>query len=443
MTLIQIYEHIFQLAGWKADTNGVARIAVGDDNDPVMLDGKTIVLPTREHLANPEPDRKIIFHPLAEQSDRGESKIITKLKRSINVVMSMRFGELGKELLSIVADPAQQKRLNPAQMEVILGIREADAKTVSNWDNTIRKTLSSNVDKYFINVHLRRGGEYQGQSYARVALVVFPYYRELKSEKGGDVGSIRKKDHDTFMQVYRAILPEVDIPEAYNYGYSGAIAPFLFALLKSTKKIADRFNEIVDLFGDLLANGDVMRCDVDWDSALHDTDKLSSLIRQIPMQEGNDGVLQPMPQVQQAQAPGPVAPVAAQMPYPQAPQQPYAAPGYPQPYMAPAMQPVPVEDPYSPKGLSFKKLMAANPAIAQAPNLLGSQLAYKAAAEAARAGYQPYPQQGYPQAPYGYPQPQYAPQGHPQQPYPPQAYPQQPYPQPPYAQQPQQRPPWM
>lgn len=440
MTLIQIYEHIFQLAGWKADSQGVARIAVGDDNDPVLMDGKIIVLPTREHLMNPEPDRKIIFHPLAEQSDRGESKIIAKLKKSINVVMSMRFGELGKELLSIVADPTQQKRLNPAQMEVILGIREADAKTVSNWDNTIRKTLSSSADKYFINIHLRRGGEYQGQSFARVALVVFPYYRELKSEKGGDVGAIRKKDHDTFLQVYRAILPEVEIAEAYNFGYSGAIAPFLFALLKSTKKMADRFNEIVDLYGDLLANADAMRCDTDWDSALHDTEKLSGLIRQIPMQEGNDGVLQPMPQVQQVQAP----PVPAPVQYPQPVQTPpYAPQGYQQPYQQPYPAPAPVEDPYSPKGLSFKKLMAANPAIAQAPNLLGSQLAYKAAAEAAQAGY------GYPQQPpYGYPQQPYPPQGYPpqqpypQQPYPPQGYPQQPYPQP-YAQQPQSRPPWM
>lgn len=430
MTLNQIYEHIFQLAGWKADSQGMARIAIGDDNDPVTLDGKTIVLPTREHLMNPEPDRKIIFHPLAEQSDRGESKVISKLKKSINVVLSMRFGELAKELLSIVADPSQQKRLNPAQMEVILGIREADPKTVSNWDNTIRKTLSASADKYFINIHLRRGGEYRGQSYARVALVVFPYYRELKSEKGGDIGAIRKKDIDTFQQVYRAIFPEIEIAEAYNYGYSDAIAPFLFALLKSTKKMAERINEIVDLFGDLLANPESIRCDVEWDKPLHDTDTLAALIRQIPMQEGNDGILQPMSQPREVVQP-------PMQPPPQAyPQQQYHQQPYPPQYQQPT--PAPAEDPYGPKGLSFKKLMASNPAIAYAPNLLGGQLAQKAAAEAARAGYQPYPQQGYPQQ-YGYPQPPYPQQGY--QPYPPQGYPS--HPQPQYAPPTLQRPPWV
>lgn len=382
MEIIEIYKHVFKFCGWVADENGYARTSSGDE--PIILNGKMIALPTAEHLRNPDPTRKVIFHPFSEFASRGESEIIKKMKSSVNMMLAVRFGFLARELMSIVADPKQQKGLSPEQLDVIVGIKEVDQKAITNWNARNIAFIKAGSDRGFLNIHLRRGGEYQGESFARVGLTVFPYYRTL-SEETVKLEGIRKGDIETFLQVYRAVFPEISIPEAYNFGYSGQIAPFCSALLLTGRKIALRLNEIVDLYGDRIANKEDIVTDLEWFTPLMDTEAVSAQIRSIPMQEGNDGELIPMPQT--VAAPASAEPIVNQNISQSAPQ-PYSYGQNASPYGGTAPPP-PQETAMTSKGLSFKKLMQLNPSLSNSPNLLGPDLAQRAYVDSQR----PYAQQ--------------------------------------------------
>lgn len=443
--ILSIYKSILKFAGLEADSQGFIRLVGDDSKDQFLVNGKALVLPTDEQLRKMDTSQKMVFHPLAESTIRGESPVIQKLKDTINTNLGLRFGYLGQELIRIVSSTAIQQRLNPEQAEVIIRIRDADDTSIVNWNGVLRQLVVKRPTRGFLNVFLRRGGDYQGQKYSRVGITTFPFYKELQAGEQ-DVAKIRKKDIPTFIQIHQAIFPEIDVDEAYNFGFRGQVAPFLCTLLITAAKLAFRMNEMVDMFKDYFEDADMIRSDVSWLSAIENADDLTALIRRIPLQEGNDGSLIPTESVQTAsspaaiptnqavptppvpvpQAPAPVAPPqqAWQAPQPQAQWQ------APQPAQAPAQS-----DMYTSRGLNFKAVMATNPAVAYGPNTLAPQLDAKARAEQMQAwqqaqmqamqagqqmppGYYPpnMPPQMYPQGmPQGYPQgyPQQMPPGYP------------------------------
>ena len=437
--ILSIYKSILKFAGLEADSQGFIRLVGDDSKDQFLVNGKALVLPTDEQLRKMDTSQKMVFHPLAESTIRGESPVIQKLKDTINTNLGLRFGYLGQELIRIVSSTAIQQRLSPEQAEVIIRIRDADDTSIVNWNGVLRQLVVKRPTRGFLNVFLRRGGDYQGQKYSRVGITTFPFYKELQAGEQ-DVAKIRKKDIPTFIQIHQAIFPEIDIDEAYNYGFRGQVAPFLCTLLITSAKLAFRMNEMVDLFKDYFEDADMIRSDVSWLADIENADDLTALIRRIPLQEGNDGSLVPTESVQTATSPAaiptnpsvPTPPVPVpQAPAPVAPpQQAWQAP-QPQwqaPHPAPAQAPAP-SDMYTSRGLNFKAVMATNPAVAYGPNTLAPQLDARARAEQMQAWQQAQMQamqSGQQIPPWYYPPnmpPQMYPQGMPQG-YPP-GYPQQ------------------
>ena len=435
MEILDLYRSILKFAGLEADAQGYVRFIGDDSKDQFLVNGKALVLPTDEQLRTMNTAQKMAFHPLAESTIRGESPVIQKLKDTINTNLALRFGYLGQELIRIVSSTAIQQRLTPEQAEVIIRIKDADETTIVNWNNTLRQMVLKRPTRGFLNVFLRRGGDYQGQKYSRVGITTFPYYKELLTGEQ-DVSKIRKKDIPTFIQIHQAIFPEIDIDEAYNYGFRGQVAPFLCTLLITSAKLAFRMNEMVDLFKDYFEDKEMIKSDVSWLSDIENADALAPLIRRIPLQEGNDGVLvlTEQPQAAPVAVAAPAIPVAP-VPVPQAPVAPQVPPAptwqQPQPpqwQAPPVAAAAPPPDMYTSRGLNFKAVMATNPAVAYGPNTLANQLDAKARndqmlawqqaqMQAMQQGQMPpgYPQQGYPQQmPPGYPQ-GYPQQGYPQQ----------------------------
>lgn len=426
-----IYKSILKFAGLEADKEGYIRLVGDDSKDQFLVNGKALVLPTDEQLRSMS-SQKMAFHPLAESTIRGESLVIQKLKDTINTNLGLRFGYLGQELIRIVSSTAIQQRLNPEQAEVIIRIKDADDTTIVNWNNVLRQLVLKRPTRGFLNIFLRRGGDYQGQKYSRVGITTFPFYKELQSGEQ-DVAKIRKKDIPTFIQIHQAIFPEIDIDEAYNFGFRGQVAPFLCTLLITSAKLAFRMNEMVELFKDYFEDADMIRSDVSWLSDIENADNLSSLIRKIPLQEGNDGSLVLSEQPQSSTSPAavptnlatPVPPTPVAPPTPQQVQQPWQAPQpqWQQPTSPTSVQSQPVPEMYTPRGLNFKTVMATNPSVAYGPNTLATQLDAKARAEQMQAWQQAQMQaiqqgmmaQGYPpnMLPLGYPQPGMMPPGYP------------------------------
>jgi hypothetical protein len=191
------------------------------------------------------------------------------------------------------------------------------------------------------------------------------------------------------------IFPEIDVPEAYNYGSSSNTAPYLDALMKTSLKIVMRLADLCELYKPFIKGlGDEdLIFDSDWVEAFDNLDALRAEIRQIPMQAGNEGkaaVEAAAPAVAQA----PVAPgqLAAPAALPQAapvvqhaPGTPGALPwqhiqnrqavpaqypaGYPPAYPGvPAAGGVPPKPVAGKGGLDFQSLKAAVPGLAAIPS---------------------------------------------------------------------------
>ena len=446
MELLDIYKSVLSFANLYADDNGYVRSKT--DKSQFLVKDKALVLPTPEQLRGFNGEQKIVFHPLAEDTIRGESPVLQRLTFCINIRLTEVLGAVGMELLKIVGSPALQTRFTPEQTNVIVGIQEADNQSITNLALVMGELFKTKPDRAFVNIHLRRGGVYKEKKYSRVGLSVFPFYRDLK--EGVKIDKIRKKDYPTYIQLHEAILPGLDIPEEYNHPHNGNMAPFFCTLMSTAANIALRLNEIVELFKDEIGSdyNDYV-FDTEWLSSVQNVDNLGSMIRSVPVQEGNNGELEvtgnapqtPPPVAVQAPVYTPPVPVAPQAPAPAGPPLGY---GYPVP--APVAQSQ-AESPYTERGIKFGSIVASNAAAAYAPNMMAPVLNAQAQAEALRQwqeqqirqwgfipqqGQQPGfpppgygPQPGYPAPPQGYQQPGFPPPGYPQQPgFAPPGYPQ-------------------
>ncbi|MGI9212595.1 MAG: hypothetical protein ACR2HF_08990 [Methylococcaceae bacterium] len=423
--LLKIYTDVLAFAGIKVDDNARVYTLVNDEKQYVMVGGLPIVLPTETHLRTANIKEKLIFHPLSENIlKQGEPEIVQKLRKFINIRLNYTFGILAQSLLVLAASEKLHPQLTPDQTELMITLKSADNTMVKHWSEIMNKTFSQK--KSFVDIYVRYGGTYKEQRYFRIGVTSFPVYEELKPEKGPLFGvQVRNKDRETLRELYRFILPGIDVSEQYSFGSNSNTAPYLDALMHSAMNVASRFNTIIDQYQEYIiteSSGitlEQLKFSSDWVDAFEDLDALLPAIRRIPAQL----VTEEAPVA--APPPAPVypltPPVAAPLPSPATPQ-------------APATESQGLQ--YTSHGLDFKSLVRQQPTLAMnmpmgpmgypGPMPMGGP--YIPPPPGYPPGYQPSrptaPQAPYPQPypPAQYPQPQY-----PQQPYPQPQYPQ-PYP---------------
>lgn len=345
--LLNIYRSILKYSGLEADADGLISAVIDGKKQPSLIDGVRMVLPTDHHLRTFMKNEKIVFHPFTENILRGESEIIQKLKLTINVKLNYTIATIGQNLLNLVASPEFHSRLNPEQMEIMTCIKDCDEKAVVNFIQVMVNGSKSKVDRLFANIYLKRGGTVHGKRYSRVGIVSFPFYEDLINNK---VEKVRVKDVETYKQLFKFIFPDIDEPDCYNYGSNSQVAPFLDALMKSSCNIASRLNDILLTYKDFIDNHEELMFDSDWVEAFENLDDLSSEIRKIPVQYGNDGSISTATELPATPMP---VPVPVQQQPVQAPQQ------YPQNNVAPVQQQAP-QVPRTARGLSFSALTGAN-----------------------------------------------------------------------------------
>lgn len=358
--LQEIYRSILRFAGMEADAQGYISTAIEDKRLPAFIEGLRMVLPTDNHLRSFNPKEKIIFHPLTENILRGESEIIEKLKKVINIRLNYTIGVVGSSLLSLVASPERHHKLSPEQAELLTSIADCDDKSITNFISVMVSSMKVDPERVFANVYLKRGGTYQGKRYSRVGIVTFPMYEQLLADK---VDKIRVKDKETFRQLFNFIFPGLDDAESYNFGSDSHIAPYLEALMRTSANIASRLNDILLMYKDYIDNAEGIMFDPEWMEEFQDLASLAPEIRKVPVQFGNEGAI-----------PGQEKAPEKQIQYvaPAQPMQPQYQPQY-QPQMAPIAPPIP-EVRKTSRGLDFQSVLATQPGIAHAPNPLANQL---------------------------------------------------------------------
>lgn len=375
MNLIKLYESILGCAGMATDADGfVSAIGPGGKLSPALMDGKRIVLPTKLQLTSQDMQNRVRFHPLSENTLRGESDVIIKLRQLMNIRLNYTLAALGNNLLNIIGSVAEHHKLTPDQHELLSAVKDVDQKTLDAFADIIVGAIKDKPDRFLVNIFLKRRSIIKAKTWGRGGIVTFPLYEELKgeNEKVGGV-KLRAKDRTALIQLYDYMLPGIDQAEEYNRGSDSDVAPYLDALMKTVLGVASRINDILVLFGDKIDLGDELLFNADWVETFDNLGTMRQQIRDIPMQAGNEGSVKPGEgDTSLSGAPAP-APVSSPFMYTTPPQT-FQAPAV-YPWQAPSMgnpatQPPAVVE--TSRGANFDSYMRNNPHIAAAaasPNM--------------------------------------------------------------------------
>lgn len=403
MELLAHYKSFIEtVPGTIVDERGHVLAETAEGLKPVIHEGKEVVLPTPEFLANPDWNKQMPFHPMCESIARGESDIIHLCQKLVRLSLWDRFVSVATTLLLIAADQSLQAKLTPSQQKYLSPIKDADATTLENFQKIIAKSrhdYSDGQDRRILAVFLRRGGTQNGQQYSRMFVVKFPLYEALcKAEEAKDAKdrkvfdvALRVKDIPILKALHETIFPGDD--SVYTIGTNSNLAPYYTALLNGYANMARQLNNVMKPF--IKASPSLKLIDLSWDEG----DNLTAFrnkIPPLPHNEGNDPVADPNvagTPVQQPPAPPVAQPMQQQAPVNNIPPHWQSAP------MQQYQNPVPQQQPQQqPQSTTPTATIGSSKPQHQAP-------AKTSWSELAKSGAVPQPQPPMPQG-YGYgPQP--------------------------------------
>lgn len=370
MKIIDFYKKVLSTGGLIADKEGNVSATMKGNTIPFTVEGKRMVLPTREALADPDWSNRMVFHPLSENILKDESKVMAKFRKAINTKLNFVLTGLVGDLLILITSVAEHKDLTPDQAKLLTKCKGADEKTFDAFKSITSKIVLADKDKSFIHMFLKRGAVLDEKKFSRGAIITFPLYNELvkypelpKEERNVFGVKIRNTDRTVLMSLLEYILPGIEKPGSFSRGSDSDIAPSLDALMRGLLSIAANINQTVDEYSTYLGKGNDYKYNDEWVSVFDNLAQLTPEIRAIPMQAGNEGqpIKQTAPVVPQQSLQ--VAPAAIGMP-------PLVAPAVQQ--YQPQMQQVHTAPPKtSSGGLDFAALVRGNPMMAAATAPMG------------------------------------------------------------------------
>jgi hypothetical protein len=263
------------------------KFPVGDgeySEKPCTSNGKRLTLPTDALIRNGKWEGLLAFHPLSENLLRGESEVLKFIRTMVRFRLSSTASQLFAELMGIAADPSRHKDLKPTQAEFLKSVQHANDKT-ETIVNT--KLLTRHFDD-LLNIYLKRGGQFKGEEYRRVAAVSFPIWDELKS-KGKmiydiDCGSVKNKK--TIASLFEFIFPKTDDQNYWSAASNETVAPYFQALMQCYAKVAKHLNSIVKKYKKHLQYPEMLTIPLDWEDGLQHLSDWKALIAPLPGNEG-------------------------------------------------------------------------------------------------------------------------------------------------------------
>lgn len=289
MRLLKLYEAILKYCAMVAGPDGKIDVSFGESRKPCMIDDKRLALPTKDNLRADPSEKLIIFHPLREYIDRGESIVVRKMRHHINIRLNFAVYALASQLFTLIADTARHDQLTPEQRELLLQVQGVDATTNKRLVEYVTKGYKGHETRYFVNIYLKRAGVYQGQKHARVGVTTFPFFDLLKDES---VKTSRISDRQTFKQMLEFIFPgSSDSGEEWNSFSDSRNAPWLECLMKTSIRLTDRINELARLYKDFISSPEDIVFESEWVDDFDNLESYQGDIMSIPTQHGNEGTL--------------------------------------------------------------------------------------------------------------------------------------------------------
>lgn len=272
-----------------SEQDPIWRYDLGGTLSPVTVSDAMLVMPYPALLEKGDFTNAIAFHPLSENIVRGESPVIRRLRRLINLRVTTAVMTLLNTMVTIASTPKLQEMMDVEDTKFLDVLKDADEKTVSLLASISRK-LDDDGDNRIIRTYLKRGGTFKGKKYSRVAVVSFPIMAAANTDDGKIFGvKMSKAQKRTILAGLEYILPgcseEKDNP--YSYGSDSSVAPFFDSLMNSFLLIAKAINKVAKPLQKYVSDLDDVIIPIDWKGMLKELDKLSL---EIPPLSGNEGV---------------------------------------------------------------------------------------------------------------------------------------------------------
>lgn len=299
MKLIELYEHILNYSGVYADPDGTTKIVLEGNVQPCLVNEKQLMLPHDFVLKKP-PENIIVFHPFNEYVNRGESDIVRKLRRMINIRINLGIMTLADKLLQLLESASDHKHLSPQQRELVTSVKgkfkpaSGESELRAKLASFATKIFVETPDSVFLNIYLKKSGTFKGEKHARVGVVSFPFYEAL-----ADYNGFTKDQKETILSLFEFIFPgSKDDAESYN-GYSDSMGcPWLDCLLKTSYNMVSRMTELTSLYKDFIEKMNEegipssLIFDREWVDEMDNLEKYQKEILLIPTQAGNEGIVE-------------------------------------------------------------------------------------------------------------------------------------------------------
>ena len=301
--LIQIYKDILSTAWMSANEKGVISRMVDPETgekSPVMIEDntdnkkkKTAVLPIKENLVGLDSNEFLVIHPLNENPSKPASPVVDFLRRMMSVRLNWVLSTMLPELLVFASSPAKHDLLKPEQLDILTCLADAGKDSASKFLKLLEASKAKNGHfATIVSVYLTRGGVVKEKTYHRAAIVKFTLYEELIKAGSDNVVmgvKLSKKDRDLFKKLFERAIPGIDNPQHYSTGSNANVAPFMDSMMNTFLKLFSITNDMVENYKVVFSIPNLMTVPMEWSDELMDIDSLSSIVRLVPPQRGNEG----------------------------------------------------------------------------------------------------------------------------------------------------------
>lgn len=290
MDIDNFHLSLLRAGSMAPDAEGMVDAVQGEQRKPKLIDGKRLVFPNKEQLANPDWSERVAFGPLGENILRAESPVLEALRKAMNITVNLKASALAFELLVLAASQSKHASLSPDQAEFLTKMNEPGEKDVAFFKALLKEMPFDKPSQSICSFYLKRGGSVGGKRHARVGVVSFPLYAELTAgtPKVFGVKPSSNKVRENVIALLDYIIPNQGVAEAYNRGSDSRVAPFLDSLMRAYIAVAQPLNDIIELFRDVLEDPDALLLESDFVDAIDDLDKLSMLSVKL---KGNEGAV--------------------------------------------------------------------------------------------------------------------------------------------------------
>lgn len=288
--LKKLYEQMLSYFSLKGDDEDQIRIHfnVGEEKEGsvVSVDGKTLVLPSKEQLKSYTPE-KLVFHPLQESINLGESDVVKMLRHQINIRINISVLAITEGLLMLLASPKQHRELDPEQRELLTSVPGGeDVAVAKRFMQFMTKHFAGSTTRFFTNIYLKKAGTFKGQKHARVGIVQFPIFQLLEETENS---KLKASDIETLKALMEFIFPGCTEAESYNHFSDHRDAPWLDCLIKTSANLTSRINDLLVLYKPYIEHADDLKFNLRWLDEMDNIEYYRDELRLIPRQKGNEG----------------------------------------------------------------------------------------------------------------------------------------------------------